>query len=467
MLYWVKVRNRTLIYIAIAAFVVRLIAIGQSLWLDEATSALVVRDINLFEILQAFSPADFHPPLYYLVLKVWSWVFGTGEVALRILSVLFGVATVIVTYKIAELYNKGKLPVIAGILMATAPLHIYYSQEARMYAMTAFFVSLSAYFLLLTKKRLSPIYVVATGAWAGLAFLTDYMAVFFIPVIWLIWLLDKKLRKERLLFLIINLPLIFAALAILPLFIQQFSNALGVKASGSLWWNILGAFSIKNIFLVPTKFIIGRISFDNNLIYGLYAGTALSVFGFLIFNAWRDKKKYLTLFLWLKLPVFLAIIVSLVIPVLYYFRLLFVLPALYILLAIGLLKIRGKYFLPVLGMVLGINILSSSIYLLNGNFHREDWEGMVEHISGKSENAQVVFVADSQMEAFDYYSGGIERVSPENINLDSDKIWLMRYVQDIYDPEDIVRRKVEEVGFVKNAEHNFNGVVVYEYENSN
>lgn len=459
--------SKNLIIVILLSFTFRLVNINQSFWLDEATSGIVVRDINLLEILKVFSPADFHPPLYYLVLKLWSEIFGTGEIALRMLSVIFGVGTVVTSYKIAELYKSKRLPLIVGILMATAPLHIYYSQEARMYSMAAFFVALSAYFLIVLKKKISSRFALCVGLFASLAVLSDYMTIFFIPVIWVSWFLNNKLRREMRLFMIAHLPVIAAIVMLLPLFLQQFINALGVRESGSLWWNILGTFSIKNILLVPIKLIIGRISFDNSVIYGLYAGVAFMLFSYLILSAWREKKKYIELFLWLKMPVVIAIIVSLLIPVLYYFRLLFILPALYLLLGIGMVKMKNWPFILICGLVLMVNILSTALYFSNIRFHREDWRGMVEYINTSGDNSQVVFLNDSQMEAFDYYSDGLVRVSPRNMDLKSDKIWLMRYVHDIYDPNDSVRMKIEDAGFIKKNEHNFNGVVVWQYENSN
>ena len=36
-----------------------------------------------------FFLSDFHPPLYYLVLKAWSSVFGYSEFSLRLPSVIF------------------------------------------------------------------------------------------------------------------------------------------------------------------------------------------------------------------------------------------------------------------------------------------------------------------------------------------------------------------------------------------
>ena len=132
--------------ILILAFVLRLVSINQSFWLDEATSATVVGDLSFGDIITKFSPADFHPPLYYLTLKLWSGFSGTSEISLRLLSVLFGTGTIFIVYLIAKNLFSKQVGVISSILLATSGLHIYYSQEARMYSMATFFTALACYF---------------------------------------------------------------------------------------------------------------------------------------------------------------------------------------------------------------------------------------------------------------------------------------------------------------------------------
>src|SRR3989344_6461242 len=139
-----------IILILIAALVMRLISLNQSLWMDEAISATVVKNYNLLEIITKFAPADPPPPLYYLLLRFWSGLFGLSEISLRLPSVIFAVMTVYVVYKIGLIYFK-KVAIWTSVLLATAPLHIYYSQEARMYSLSTLLTSLVIYLFL--KKR--------------------------------------------------------------------------------------------------------------------------------------------------------------------------------------------------------------------------------------------------------------------------------------------------------------------------
>lgn len=71
--------------LVLAAAAMRFYAINsQSLWYDEGVSAGMVGLGPLTIIRDA--AADFHPPLYYLLLAAWARLFGASAVSLRGLS---------------------------------------------------------------------------------------------------------------------------------------------------------------------------------------------------------------------------------------------------------------------------------------------------------------------------------------------------------------------------------------------
>src|SRR5512146_2727928 len=113
-----------LVFVLVVGLVARLISINQSLWLDEATSALVAK-MSLGDIFTKFLPGDFHPPLYYLILKYWVMVFGSSEVSLRFPSVIFGIGTVYLVYLIGKKLINNKVGIIAALLTATSGLTVY------------------------------------------------------------------------------------------------------------------------------------------------------------------------------------------------------------------------------------------------------------------------------------------------------------------------------------------------------
>ncbi|MBX4186833.1 MAG: glycosyltransferase family 39 protein [Candidatus Doudnabacteria bacterium] len=118
-----------------------------ALWHDEAFSALYIR-YSWGEMMYRIG-LDVHPPLYYWILRLWSYIFGSGLLSLRGLSILFGVLTVYAGYLFArKAFNNEKLAMVTAFLLAINPFQIQYSLEARMYTLGTFLVLISSWQLL-------------------------------------------------------------------------------------------------------------------------------------------------------------------------------------------------------------------------------------------------------------------------------------------------------------------------------
>jgi hypothetical protein len=92
--------------------------------------------------------SNFHPPLFYLLLKVAMW-FGRTPLVYRAISLLTGVAAVFVTGKIAErLSLRRYTPVFAALAYGVALPSIIISCEVRSYMLSVFFILLSFYYFL-------------------------------------------------------------------------------------------------------------------------------------------------------------------------------------------------------------------------------------------------------------------------------------------------------------------------------
>jgi len=119
----------------------------HSLWFDEAMSVHWARStvpriwqvsMNLVE--------DRLPPLYYLALHYWRLLVGDGEFAVRLPSALLGAALIPVVYRLTlDLFGQ-RVAVLAGTVAALNPFLVWYSQEARMYALAALLGTLGTWF---------------------------------------------------------------------------------------------------------------------------------------------------------------------------------------------------------------------------------------------------------------------------------------------------------------------------------
>ncbi len=117
----------------------------NGLWYDETFSAVMIRR-PLTEIINQ-AQFDVHPPFYYFILKWWSFIFGEGELALKSLSILFGVTLIIAIYVLAKKLFNQKIALIASFIITVAPFFIQYSQEVRMYTLGTFLAVVSTIYL--------------------------------------------------------------------------------------------------------------------------------------------------------------------------------------------------------------------------------------------------------------------------------------------------------------------------------
>lgn len=120
------------------------------------------------ERLLAATRADVHPPLYYLLLKGWGMLFGSSATAARSLSLLLGLAVLALFYML----SRDRL---ATIILAYMPSQIFFSSEARMYALFTLLV-LAAMAAAGAGRRW------LTGLALGAGLLTHNCAAFFAPV---------------------------------------------------------------------------------------------------------------------------------------------------------------------------------------------------------------------------------------------------------------------------------------------
>jgi len=142
-----RVSRFTLIAILILSAALRLYRLdAQSLWNDEGNSARLSE--RKLDLILAGTASDIHPPAYYLLLHCWQALFGQSEWALRSLSVLAGSTLVLFTYLLGRFLFGEAVGLMAAFLGALSPFAIYYSQEARMYALLAAVFAASTFFLL-------------------------------------------------------------------------------------------------------------------------------------------------------------------------------------------------------------------------------------------------------------------------------------------------------------------------------
>jgi mannosyltransferase len=228
----------------------RFVTLGdQSLWYDEGlTRDLVVKPFG--DMVAAVADTENTPPLFYVVAHVVTAVGGTGEVGLRLVSAVAGTLTIAVAFLGGRELAGDRAGVYAAGLVGANALLVWFSQEARSYALLGL---LSAIALVCFLRMIGD--APSRGALAGwlissvAALATHYFAIFPMAAeaAWMIALLARS-RFRRPLLLVMAAGAVAVA-AIAPLAIAQ-------EASGRA--ESIGAEPLSDrLGQVPKQFLVG------------------------------------------------------------------------------------------------------------------------------------------------------------------------------------------------------------------
>jgi mannosyltransferase len=245
----------------------------QSFWYDEAYVPVHTLHASLAATLRSVEHRENTPPLWYVLIWGWSRIFGTGEVALRLPSALAGIATVAVAWGIGQQLAGGRTAIAAAALVATNPLLVWYSQEARAYGLFVFLAALAMWCWLRADAEPTPRRLAAFAASGAAALATHYFAVFLLVPMCL-WLLRRRGRWR------VVLPAVAAigavGVALIPL-------ALAQGGHGTQW---IGEWALSaRLETIPQYYLTGYSGAP--LGHGVELAVALAILAGIGYGLWR------------------------------------------------------------------------------------------------------------------------------------------------------------------------------------
>lgn len=417
-----RTESATIFAILVAALAARLYGLAsESLWLDEATSIFLAK-MPIAEMVQ-WTAVDIHPPFYYALLHFWL-VLGDGEAEVRLLSALSGVASVAVLYALARRLFNPVVGLVAAALLAVSPLHVWYSQETRMYALLALLGLLTAYLMVLAlldqRRGAWPAY----GICAMLTLYTHYYGFFILLaenliVLFLLWrgLIERAALRR---WLALDVVIALAFLPWLPTLVRQ------VQSGGGGW---VARGGLPGLRAIADTFISFSLGPDlrwyppllRRLAYVAYAALLVLGSAYPLYRRSRTTAGVVFCLVYLLVPLGTAWAVSQVKPLYSLRYLLPFLPAYYILIGQGADIVRtwaGGANVPLAGRRLAASlwgIVVAGLLLINvagiegAANHQQvtDWRGIARYVTSRAGVQDVVlFVPGWNSKPFDYYARG-------------------------------------------------------------
>lgn len=390
----------------ITALALRLYKIGYfGLWLDEAATVYLIKsNIYIF---------DSSPPLYYLFMKSWCFIFGYSEFALRFPSVIFSIIALAFLYFFVK-KAFGQFAAFFSLAFGVfSPFLINYAQEARAYSllMMLFIMNLYYFYCLIfisnNKQRLQTYGYIVTGI---LLLYTHYSA-FFILLSQILFLLacprDIKLNYWIKRLLIIGFFSFGSVIIFLWNYLYKRVGTWIPDFSLVSLTGTLNCFSGGNLLIPKTIFSITALTQTFLISFSVFF-TFLAVIYLQNDKEILYRKRIFFVLFFLVTPLSLSILISAffvnyysVATIKYVSFLIF--PYI-VLLSIGITRLITK--VPIVISMLIIILLFSLIpYYQSGKLYGEDWNYILPLIENKMENNTKIVAFPSYITlAVNYYA---------------------------------------------------------------
>ena len=296
-----------------AGFISLMVGVHQSVWFDEAYSILLAKH-SVAQLVHLTS-LDTHPPLYYILLKVWAYVFGWSELALRSLSVLSMVGALVVGGLFTRKMFGSRIATGTVVVLALSPLLLRYGFEIRMYGLASLIGVAATYCLYsaykskdAAKRNWLIIYVllVAIGMYT-----LYYLALLWVAhVVWIMYLAVK--HKWRVKSLVPYVATYAGAAAVflpwLPIFFRQITNGALAPIGQPLNFDQLAGIDSFNALYVPTY----ALTVPLTVVFLLFLAVIIcaAVRGRKTLGKYRDELALL--YSYIGIPIVVLMVVSLV-----------------------------------------------------------------------------------------------------------------------------------------------------------
>jgi uncharacterized membrane protein len=236
----------------------------SDLWVDETFTKELVR-FPLPKMLELLAD-DFHPPLYFLILKLFTSVTGVSDFTIRLFSVIGALCLLILSYAVGQRVFGKTGALYFCLMILSIPMLASNTHNARMYTWTPFALTgvfLYSYLYIKTNKRSDLIFLALFTLMAAYLHYYCLIAAFWSNIFVFLYLLLKK-QKAWHAHLITMLAVVLLYLPWLAVFLGQTSTAndnfyiapLNIKSILSCY---IGPFMKQFWFIIPSYIMIAIV----------------------------------------------------------------------------------------------------------------------------------------------------------------------------------------------------------------
>lgn len=111
-----------------------------NIWTDEAYTIQLVEENGLFDMIR-ITADDVHPPLYYLIVKLFVTVFGSKIAVYKMVSVIPMILTMLLSWWWVRSWFGMRVAVFHILFLNAIPCVLEYVVQIRMYSWALFFVT--------------------------------------------------------------------------------------------------------------------------------------------------------------------------------------------------------------------------------------------------------------------------------------------------------------------------------------
>jgi 4-amino-4-deoxy-L-arabinose transferase-like glycosyltransferase len=221
--------------------------------------------------------SELHPPAHYLLIWVWTNLFGTSLTSLRLPSALFGVGTILVSYRIGALLQNRPVGLLAAAFVTFNGFHIFNSQYARVNMMGTFLALLSTLALLHLMRGGG-----RRGWWEVTYVLAAWIGVYTFSFLWLVlgvqmaWVAIQTDRPNRFVRRVAGLQALVVMLGAAALAHQFYQGAPTTYPVAT--WSFVVDYLLLGFALMPDVASIPPRGLRAPL-YGLFAACAIFIVG--------------------------------------------------------------------------------------------------------------------------------------------------------------------------------------------